>query len=130
MTIDLWMLVATALLEVTIPFIYLGGRMQVPGGLQWGLGNREQPFPVPGWVGRAERAHANLTENLAPFAILVLVAHVTGKANTLTALGSEIFLLGRIAHVAVYTAGITVVRTLTFVVASVGELLILIQLFR
>ena len=29
------------------------------------------------WVGRTARAHLNLVENLAPFAILVLVAHVT-----------------------------------------------------
>jgi uncharacterized MAPEG superfamily protein len=132
MTTDLWMLVLAGLLEVSIPFIYLAGRLQTPGGLQWGLGNREQAFEgrIPAWAERAERAHANLTENLAPFAILVLTAHVSGKANALTALGAEIFLLGRIAHLLVYTAGITVVRTAVFVVASLGELLILIQLFR
>ena len=69
-------------------------------------------------------------ENLAPFAILVLVAHVAGKANATTALGRDDLLLGPRAHAAVYIAGITYVRTLVFGVAFVGELMILLQLFR
>ena len=130
MTIDLWMLVASGLLCLTIPFIYLAGRSQTPGGTEWGFGNRDTRLAVPAWTARAERAHANLVENLTPFAIVVLTAHVTGKANATTALGAELFFAGRLAHVIVYTAGITYVRTGVFFVAAVGELLILLQLFR
>ena len=60
----------------------------------------------------------------------MLVAHVSGKANSMTALGAQIFFWARVAHVAVYTAGITGVRTAVFFVGTAGELLILIQLFR
>jgi uncharacterized MAPEG superfamily protein len=130
MTIDLWMLVASALLCLSIPVISLVGLMQTPGGTAWGLGNRDTPHEVAAWVGRTRRAHANLVENLAPFAALVLVAHVAGKADATTALGAQLFLAGRIAHLIVYMLGIPVLRTLVFGVAVFGEILILLQLFR
>jgi uncharacterized MAPEG superfamily protein len=85
MTTDLWMLVYTALLSMFFFFAYLPGRAGVPGGLAWAFGNRDTPLAVPAWTSRAERAHQNLVENLAPFAILVLVAHVAGKAKATTA---------------------------------------------
>jgi uncharacterized MAPEG superfamily protein len=130
MTTDLVMLVCTAVLCLSIPMVYLTGEFRTPGGLEWGLGNREQPLKLPDWAERAKRAHANLVENLAPFAILVLVAHVTGKANGMTALGAVIFFLARVGHVAVYTAGLVGVRTAVFFAGTAGELLILLQLFR
>ncbi len=130
MTTDLTMLVATGLLCLLIPMIYLVGELQTPGGLEWGIGNRAEPLKLPEWAARAKRAHLNLVENLAPFAILVLVAQASGKANGWTALGAQIFFWGRVAHLAVYTAGITGVRTAVFFVATAGEVLILIQLFR
>jgi uncharacterized MAPEG superfamily protein len=130
MTTDLWMLVWTALLCLLIPAIVVAGRMQTPGGMEWALGNRDVPLEVPPWAARAQRAHLNLIENLAPFAILVLAAHVSGAANAMTALGAVIFLLARVVHVIVYTAGITVVRTVVFFVGIAAELLILLQLFR
>jgi uncharacterized MAPEG superfamily protein len=130
MTTDLTMLVATALLCLLIPTIYLMGEVQTPGGLEWGLGNRGEPLKLPEWAARAKRAHLNLVENLAPFAILVLVAQVTGKANGMTALGAGIFFWARVAHLAVYTAGIIGLRTAVFFVGTAGEVLILIQLFR
>ena len=123
------MLVYSGLLSLAIPFIYLPGRLTTPGGLAYGVGNREGTFTAPAWAERAQRAHANLTENLAPFAILVLVAHVAGKANATTALGAQLFFWGRVAHVLVYTAGIIYLRTAVFALAAIGELLILLQLF-
>ena len=130
MTTDLTMLVATGLLCLLNPTIYLAAEMLAPGGLEWGLSNRAEPFKLPEWAARAKRAHLNLIENLAPFAILVLVAQVSGKANGMTALGAEIFFWARVAYVGVYTAGIVGVRTAVFFVATAGEVLILIQLFR
>lgn len=131
MTTDLWMLTWTALLCLVGPLVYLPSRATTPGGLAWGLGNREGARPAfPAWAARAERAHANLVENLAPFAVLVLVAHVAGKTNALTALGASIFFWARVAYVPVYVAGIPYLRTVVFFVAAAGELLILAQLFR
>lgn len=125
MTTDLAMLVWTALLCLVLPAVYLVGRVGTPGGLAWGLGNRDTPFEAPPWTGRALRAHANLVENLAPFAILVLVAHLTGRAGPTTALGATVFFWSRVAHAAVYTAGLVGVRTAAFIAGLVGELMIL-----
>jgi uncharacterized MAPEG superfamily protein len=129
MTTDLWMLVFTALLSMFFFLAYLPGRASVAGGLAWAFGNRDVPLPVPAWTSRAERAHYNLVENLAPFAILVLVAHVAGKANATTALGATLFFWGRVGHAAAYIAGIIYLRTAVFFIAAIGELLILSQLF-
>ena len=60
--------------------------------------------------------------------MLVLVAHVSGKANAMTALGATIFFWARLAYAVVYTAGIKVVRTAIFFVGVAGMLLILLQL--
>ena len=64
-----------------------------------------------------------------PFAILVLTAHLTGKANDTTALGAGIFFWGRVAHFLVYVLGIPYLRTVVFGIATLGPILILIQLF-
>jgi len=128
MTTDLTMLVWTALLCLSLPVTYLVGRSQVPGGLAWGFGNRGTDLSVADWAGRAERAHVNLIENLAPFAILVLTAQVTGRADARTALGSTLFFWARVGHAAVYIAGIPYLRTAVFFVGTAGELLILSRL--
>ncbi|MBI3783231.1 MAG: MAPEG family protein [Deltaproteobacteria bacterium] len=128
MTTDLWMLVLTGLLCLLLPSVYLLGRMQTPGGMEWALGNRDTQLAIPDWAARAQRAHLNLIENLAPFAILVLTAHVAGKANSMTAIGSILFFAGRVAHAAVYIAGIIGLRTAVFFAAVAGEVLILLQL--
>jgi uncharacterized MAPEG superfamily protein len=130
MTTDLWMLVATGLLSAFIPLVYGAGRFQVPGGAAWAFGNRDTTLPVAPWVSRAVRAHLNLTENIAAFAILVLVAHVAGKANGATAMGATLFFIGRVLHLITYTAGFIYVRTAVFFLAVTGEILILVQLFR
>lgn len=124
------MLVATGFWGALIPMIYATGRFQVPGGIGWAFGNRETPLPAAPWVERTVRAHQNLTENLALFAILVLVAHVAGKANEMTALGASIFFYSRIAHTLIYASGLVYLRTVAFFVGTAGEILILLQLFK
>jgi uncharacterized MAPEG superfamily protein len=130
MTTDLWMLVATTLLCLFIPLIYGTGRFMQPRGFQWSAGNRETELNVPKWTKRAVQAHSNFIENLAPFAILILVAHVSGKANAVTALGATIFFWGRVAHLIVYVLGIPYLRTLSWFGAWVGGVIILVQLFK
>ncbi|HVN26862.1 MAG TPA: MAPEG family protein [Candidatus Binataceae bacterium] len=130
MTTDLWMLVWTAVLALGLPFIYLAGLARTSGGMAWGLSNRAEPLAgVPEWAARTQRAHLNLLQNLAPFAVLVLVAQISGKADATTALGATIFFWARVAHAAVYIAGIKYLRTLVFAIATVGAVLILGQLF-
>ena len=67
-------------------------------------------------------------ENLAPFAALVLVAHVSGAANELTALGARLFFWARVVQAGVHIAGIPGVRTLAFAVSVVANLIIFVQI--
>ena len=128
MTTDLWMLTFTCVLCISLPFVYLAGRVKTPGGLAWGLGNRDSSMELPPWVARAQRAHANLLETLPIFAALVLVAHVSGKAGELSALGAIIYFGARVAHAAIYIAGVTGIRSVAFGTGMAGIVMILVQI--
>jgi uncharacterized MAPEG superfamily protein len=130
MTTDLSMLVWSAVLCLVIPYPGVVVLLQMPGGRAWGFGNRDTSFDVPPWLARLRRAHANMVENLVPFACLVLVAHVAGKANAWTALAAEIFVVSRVLYTLVYAAGITPLRTILFAVAVTADFLILLQIVR
>ena len=129
MTTELTMLAWSAVLCLLLPNVAISSLSSLPGGLAWGLGNRDKPFTgLPGWAERARRAHANLVENLVVFAALVLAAHAAGRTNAWTALGAQLFFWGRVAHVGTYIAGLVPWRTLAFGVAIVGEWMIAAQL--
>jgi uncharacterized MAPEG superfamily protein len=93
-------------------------------------GNREDFPALEGWVGRARRAHANMVENLVPFAALIIVAAVTNKFGQGTAIGAQLFFWGRIAHAGAYIAGIPWLRTGAFLISYVGMILIFVALVR
>jgi uncharacterized MAPEG superfamily protein len=63
----------------------------------------------------------NATEVFAPFAALVVVAQLTGKADTMTVFWSASFFWLRLAHSIVYWAGIPYLRTVLFTLAFVAE---------
>ncbi len=91
MSIDMRLLAYSALVCILmwVPYILLAiktfGLVNVVG----------YPAPdyggMPQWGQRLHRAHMNLVENLAPFAVLVIIAQLTGTANETTALGARIF---------------------------------------
>lgn len=101
-------------------------QMQV--GLPMVAGNRDNLPALTGLAGRATRAHRNMLENLALFAALVLVAHVTGHLNAMTALGAQLFFWGRLAHAIIYLIGLPWIRTAAWAVSMAGLVLIILQL--
>ncbi len=103
-----------------------GAQLQV--GLPTLAGNREGLPEMTGWAGRAARAHRNMLENLVLFAILVLAAKAVGVSNATTLLGAQLFFWGRVAHAALYIAGIPWARTGAWAVSVVGLALIFWQL--
>src|SRR5260370_12672973 len=78
------------------------------------------PRPLPLWGKRADRVYVNAVETFAPFAALVIVAHLTGKANAMTAFWAASYFWLRLAHAAVYLLGIPLVRTLLFTLGYVA----------
>lgn len=103
-----------------------GAALQV--GLFKLLGNREDMPKLPGWTGRAQRAHANMIENLMLFVPLVLVVQLAGRNNATTALGAEIFFFARLAYAFIYVFGIRYLRTLTWTISVIGLVMIFSQL--
>jgi uncharacterized MAPEG superfamily protein len=127
MTTDLMMLVAAALFSIASAVPYTAGRF-FGWSYQWVAGNRDSPAQDRPWMARAERAHRNLLESLPAFAALVLIAHVTGRANDATALGSVLFVGARLAYAPVYILGIIWVRTACWLAAVAGMVVIATQL--
>ena len=127
MKIELTMLAWSAALCVILAVPYTLGFISELG-LPKVAGNREN-FPAgSGWVGRARRAHANMVENLVPFAALVLAVVVSGKTSGSTALAAELFLIARVVHAAVYIAGIAWIRTAAFAVGVIAMAMLLVAL--
>ena len=90
---------------------------------QSGHGDSNQPSETPpAWAARAYRAHINSVENLAVFATLVLIAHITKIGGETVACAAMVYFFARIAHYVVYVLGLPVLRTLAFT-TSLGALL-------
>ncbi len=113
MTTDLWMLVLFTLWGLVLIYVPATGRL-LSAGVSWGLGNRESRPDFAPWVGRAERAASNHAENWPLFATAVVVVHLAGRADDLSALACQVFLGARIAHGACYLGGLIGARTLAY----------------
>jgi uncharacterized MAPEG superfamily protein len=127
MTPDLKYLVWSAVLAFLQSVVAVLGAIGAVG-LATLAGNREGLPPIEGWAGRAARAHRNMLESLVLFATLVLVVHVTQRANAQTALGAAVFFWARVAYAIVYVVGIPWVRTGVWAVSVAGLVIILAQL--
>ncbi len=127
MTPELTLLVWSAVLAFVLMLVAVAGA-QLQVGLPMLMGNREDMPPIVRWAGRARRAQLNMLEYLVLFAILVLVAQITGKTNAMTLLGCQIFFWARLVHAIVYIAGVPWLRTAVWAVSVIGLIVILLQL--
>jgi uncharacterized MAPEG superfamily protein len=98
-------------------------------GLLTMAANREGLAELPGFAGRAKRAHLNMIENMVLFTALVLIAAVAGKANATTAMGALVFFWARLIYAVIYLLGIPWLRTAAWAVAVIGMIMIAVQLF-
>ena len=99
-------------------------------GYRWTAGPRDEPTPpLRGVAGRLDRALRNFLETFPLFAAVVLAAHVSETHNALTEWGARLYLWGRVAYVPLYVAGIPLVRSLVWNVATVGIMLFVVALF-
>jgi uncharacterized MAPEG superfamily protein len=119
MTIELQMLVYTALLSVVLAFPPLIAAIQ-SGGFAYAGGNRDEGLELPVWGQRAVRAQLNMLANLPAFAALVLVAAVAGISNEQTQFGAQLFFWARLAHALIYLAGIPWLRAIAFIASFSG----------
>lgn len=121
-----WLLWSVLLAFAQVVVATTGATLQV--GLPTLAGNRQGMAELTGWVGRMQRAHRNMIENLVLFAALVLIVVVAGKGNSVTLVGAQVFFWARLVYVFVYGAGIAWLRTGVWTVSVVGMAMIASQL--
>ena len=98
-------------------------------GLSTLAGTREGMKEMPGFAGRARRAHLNMLENMVLFSALVLIAVVANKTNATTAMGALIFFWARLVYAVIYLLGVPWLRTLAWTVSVIGMVMVAWPLF-
>jgi uncharacterized MAPEG superfamily protein len=128
MSTDLKYLAFTAMLTATLWIPYVVAQVMTNGPLQ--PANYVDPTqrPMPPWGKRCDRAYLNALETFAPFAALVILIQLTGKANGTTAFLTMSFFWLRVAHAIVYWAAIPYVRTIIFTLGYVAVAGLFIEL--
>jgi len=124
---ELEMLLWSALLYIAQILIPAAGA-DLRNGVRWGLGNRDEIPPSSGWEARAERAYHNMAESLLPFACAVLVVQASGLNGEMSALGATVFFFSRLAYAALYLAGITGLRSISYFGGMIGIGLVVYQI--
>ena len=120
MTIELTM-AAWALVLAFVQILLFDFARTGQYGLKWNMGPRDASMPeLSPMAGRLKRAQDNLYETLPLFLAAVLIAHAGDKNGALTALGSQIYLGGRVVYVPLYAFGVTGLRSLAWIVSVAG----------
>jgi uncharacterized MAPEG superfamily protein len=88
----------------------------------------EQRRPTGLIANRLARAFYNLLETYPAFVGLALALAVTAQTGSLGALGAQLWFWGRVAYVPLYAFGVPILRTLAWVIALVGLILMLVAL--
>ena len=87
----------------------------------WGIvGNRDSPADMSIIAARLDRAKNNMLEAFPFFLALALLTLVKGGDTSLAADGATIFLVARIAYVPAYLSGIPMLRSLIWLAANAG----------
>lgn len=95
-------------------------------GIRWNLSSRGQELPPPkGIAGRLNRAAENFKETFPFFLAAVVVVQFLGRNNSLTAIGAQLYIYGRLLYLPIYAFDITRVRTAIWSIATFGIVLML-----
>lgn len=81
---------------------------------------------LPEWAKRWRRAHANLVENIVPFAIAVLAGEILNVHTEVTYWCAVLFLAARLVHPFTQIARIFASRSLVFTVGQLASVAYLI----
>ncbi len=129
MTPEFIMLAFTLILAI-VQIGWAGAARTAELGVKWNAGPRDGEAPPPGKLaGRLIRAQANLFETLPIFAAAVIMAHIAGKDGQLTFIGTHLYFFGRLIYLPLYALGTPYVRTLAWLGALAGLVMVIVALF-
>jgi uncharacterized MAPEG superfamily protein len=117
-------LVACAVI-LTFVMIMTASGIRTRGSIFKAVGNRDNLAPSTPLSARADRAAANMLENLILFVAAYVAAKAAGAATQNLERGAWIFLGARTLYFPVYLAGIKVLRTVLWGIAVLGIAVIL-----
>ena len=80
------------------------------------------------WARRMMQAHYNAIENLALFAPLVLILHVTKMSTEYTTMACIVYFYARLAHYLLYSFGVPGLRTPAFAIGFAAQLVLIFTL--
>ena len=130
MSTDLKYLALTAMLTASLWIPYIVAQVMTNGSLGPQNYVDPAPRPVPLWGKRADRVYINAVETFAPFAALVILIQLTGKADAMTAFWAQSFFWLRVAHAVVYWAAIPYIRTVVFTLGYVTIIGLFVELMK
>ncbi|SDG19910.1 MAPEG family protein [Pelagibacterium luteolum] len=112
--------------SVVILFVHIGlqsGLLTRDLGSDYNAGPRDEKRELGVMAGRADRALRNFAETYPAFIILALVAGIAGISNGLTQWGAGAYILFRLLYIPLYLLGVPYLRSLIFIGACIGLLL-------
>ena len=132
MTTELFYLLLAALLTGVLWIPVVIGYVSSRGSLKPSDYKVAPTAPLPAWVNRANRAHVNAVENLAPFATVVLIANAVGVSTSITEISAAVYFYARAAHALIHISGFSLfmARTVAFTVAWVAFITFAVELLR
>jgi uncharacterized MAPEG superfamily protein len=130
MSTDLKYLAFTALLTAALWIPYVIAQVMTNGTLK--PENYVDPAqrPLPLWGKRADRVYLNAVETFAPFATLVILIQLAGKADAMTAFWTMSFFWLRVVHAIVYWTAIPYIRTIVFTLGFVAVIGLFVELMK
>jgi uncharacterized MAPEG superfamily protein len=130
MTRELFWLTLTVILTGVMWIPYIVNRAQVRG-LMGALANPSRnDKPQSEWANRMMFAHDNAVENLVIFAPLVLILNAIDYSSRWTVLACAVYFWSRLAHLIVYTAGVPVLRTVTWTIGFFAQAVLALAIFK
>ena len=129
MTLELKMLAFSIVLGL-VQIVLASHAASLQRGYVWTAGSRDEAMPVllTGVAGRLARALQNFVETFPLFAAGVLIAHVAATHSWMTEWGVQLYFWGRVAYLALYAAGVFLLRSLAWNMATLGIVLVLLSL--
>lgn len=129
MSVELTMLALACVLGFV--HLFLGVHLATQErGRAWNTGARDNTPPLEGRLaGRLERAFNNFRETFPVFMAAVLIVTLLNRHNLRTEWGAQLYFWMRVIYLPLYALGVPLLRTLVWLLATFGILLVLSAAF-
>jgi uncharacterized MAPEG superfamily protein len=97
-------------------------------GNRYTVGPRNEDLRPAGLAGRLDRAQRNFLETFPVFVAAVLMAHLLDRSGVMSAVGALLYIGGRTLFLPLYAWGVPWLRTFAWNIATLGLVLVMVQL--